>query len=95
MARQTIEERFEAFHAANPDVYDELVRLARRAKARGHRRMGIELCFGALRWNRLMATTGESGFKLNDHFTSRYARLLMAREPDLNGFFETRELRSA
>jgi hypothetical protein len=91
----TIDERFEAFHAANPDVYAELVRLARRAKARGHRRMGIELCFGALRWNRLMQTTGERGFKLNDHFTSRYSRLIQEREPDLDGFFETRALRSA
>lgn len=91
----TIEERFAEFHANNPDVYTELVRLARRAKARGHRRMGIELCFGALRWNRFMSTTGEGGFKLNDHFTSRYARLLMAQEPDLADFFETRELRSA
>jgi hypothetical protein len=91
----TIDERFEAFHAANPDVYAELVRLARRAKARGHRRMGIELCFGALRWSRLMETTGERGFKLNDHFTSRYSRLIQEREPDLDGFFETRALRSA
>jgi hypothetical protein len=95
MSRPTIEERFAAFHAANPDVYDELVRLARRARARGHRRMGIELCFGALRWNRLMQTTGERGFKLNDHFTSRYSRLIQEQEPDLAGFFETRELRSA
>jgi hypothetical protein len=91
----TIEERFREFHAANPDVYDELVRLARRARARGHRRMGIELCFGALRWNRFMQTTGEGGFKLNDHFTSRYARLIQAQEPDLQGFFELRTLRSA
>jgi hypothetical protein len=95
MSRPTIEERFAAFHAANPDVYDELVRLARRARARGHRRMGIELCFGALRWNRLMQTTGERGFKLNDHSTSRYSRLIQEQEPDLAGFFETRELRSA
>ena len=91
----TIDERFSEFHANNPGVYDELVALARRARARGHRRLGIELCFGALRWNRMVETTGENGFKLNDHFTSRYARLIMAQEPDLAGFFETRVLRSA
>ena len=30
-------------------------------------------------------------FKLNNNFTAHYARLLMAQEPDLEGFFETRE----
>jgi hypothetical protein len=42
-----------------------------------------------------MQTTGDAGFKLNDHFTSRYARLLMQREPDLYGLFETRAVRAA
>ena len=31
-------------------------------------------------------------FKLNDHWHSRYARMLMAREPRLAGYFETQEL---
>jgi len=38
---------------------------------------------------------GESPFKLNDHLTSRYARLIMEREPDLHAFFETRSVERA
>lgn len=91
----SIQERFERFHAENPAVYAELVKLARRARNRGHKRMGIEVLFGALRWRRYMATTDPSGFKLNDHYTSRYARLIMELESDLAGFFETRTLKSA
>ena len=34
-------------------------------------------------------------FKLNNDFTSRYARLIMQQEPDLEDFFEVRVLRSA
>jgi hypothetical protein len=90
----TIDERFWDFHEANPDVYDELVAMARQAKARGRQKFGIELCFGALRWNRFIRTTGDQGFKLNDHFTSRYSRLIMKLEPDLAGLFETRILRA-
>ncbi len=90
-----IDDRFAEFHAANPHVYAELVTLARQAHARGYRRIGIELLFSALRWRRMMSTTADFyGFKLNDHFTSRYARLIMTREPDLIGLFAVRALRT-
>ncbi len=90
-----IDARFATFHAANPHIYTELVTLARQARSRGYRRIGIELLFAAMRWNRMMRTTAdEFGFKLNDHFTSRYARLIMAREPDLDGIFALRSLRT-
>ncbi len=91
----SIDERFAQFHADNPHVYDELVALARQAHSRGYRRLGIELLFSALRWRSMMRTTAdEYGFKLNDHFTSRYARLIMTREPDLAGLFAVRTLRA-
>ena len=91
----SIDTRFAEFHAANPHVYAQLVSLARQAHRRGYRRIGIELLFSALRWRSMMRTTAdEYGFKLNDHFTSRYARLIMAREPDLVGLFALRTLRA-
>jgi hypothetical protein len=93
---KTIDERFCEFHAANPHVYDELVTLARRAQRRGHQRIGIELLFAIIRWRRMMRTVDpSSGFKLNDHYTSRYARLIMQQESDLDGFFETRRIKAA
>ena len=39
-------------------------------------------------------TIGEEPFKFSNDFTSRYARLMMEQEEDLQGFFELRELRS-
>lgn len=88
------ERRFREFHGANPHVYLELVRLAREAKARGFRRFGVRTIWEVMRWNLAVRTIREEGdFKLNDHLTSRYARLL-DREPDLHGFFNLRELRS-
>ncbi len=92
---RSIDQRFREFHDDNPQAYIELAAMARPLKARGYHRIGIELLFAAYRWNRMMRTTAdEYQFKLNDHFTSRYARLIMTHEEDLAGFFHTRTLRT-
>jgi hypothetical protein len=84
--------RFAAFHADNPHVYDELVMLARRARRAGNDKLGIKQLFEVLRWRRMLATRDGSTpeFKLNNVYTAPYARLIMQREPDLAGCFETR-----
>lgn len=89
----TIQERFEAFHAANPEVYVAMVSLSRRAKAHG-RRPGVKAVWEMLRAS-LAVEHRDKDYQLNNNFTSRYARLVMEREPDLAGFFEVRELKSA
>jgi len=91
----TIEGRFRAFHKANPRVYAELVALARQAKKRGATRLGIAQLWEVTRWNILMETADYDAFKLNNTYRSRYARLIMEREPDLAGVFDTRRLQSA
>ena len=94
----TIEERFRVFHEKNPQVYEEIVRLARIARKRGHTRYGIDLLLAVVRFRHDMRagiTPDASGFKLNNNYKPWYARLVMEREPDLAGFFETRELRTA
>ncbi len=93
--QQSIDTRFHSFHHDNPQVYDELVAMARQMKTRGYHCIGIELLFAAYRWNKMLKTSADAyHFKLNDHFTSRYARLIMAQEEDLQGFFKTRALRT-
>ena len=86
----SIQERFEAFHAAHPEVYAELVRLAR--EARGCRRLGVRALWERMRWSLMIEREGE--YKLNDHFPSRYARLLAKEYPELGEMFEMRELRA-
>ena len=85
------ERRFQTFHTENPQVYRALVALARKAVRRGHRRIGIGMLYEVLRWQTMLATT-DPDFKLNNNYRSRYARLIMAQEPDLAGVFELREL---
>lgn len=91
---KSIDEKFHAFHAAHPEVYDELVELARCGVAAGQRRLGMKQLFEVLRWHRTLRGLPAEGetFKLNNNYTSRYARLVMTLEPDLAKAFETRTL---
>jgi len=90
VARTSID-AYRAFHEANPLVYDALVGLARRYRARHEsRRLGIGMLFEVLRWNVAMETT-DPDFKLNNNFRAFYAREIMEREADLSDAFEIRE----
>lgn len=95
---RTLDERFADFHSHNPHVYDALVELAREARRINRTaKLGIGMLFEVLRWQTFLETKGETprdGYKLNNVFRSRYARLIMERNPDLRGVFDTRELRS-
>lgn len=92
MTKPPIVARFAEFHQANPSVYEDLVTLARRAHRAGAERVGMKMLFEVLRWERFIKGSKDvEGFKLNNDFTACYARLIMAREADLAGLFETRE----
>jgi hypothetical protein len=92
--KPTIEEAFQEYHKKYPEVYVELVRFARQVKNRGFKKYSINACFERVRWYfDIERTTGEA-FKINNNFRSRYVRLIMENEPDLDGFFETRELKA-
>lgn len=92
-ADQSIQARFRRFHEANPEVYEALVRMARRIKASGQSSYSISGIYEVARFDRFISTTGKP-FKLSNDFRSRYARLIMETEEDLAGFFALRELRS-
>ena len=87
---------FEAFHAKHPEVYGELVRLARQARARGRKVIGIKMLWEVARWhlNILGGVDPEEEYKLNNNYHSRYARMIMDQEHDLAGIFRLRELKS-
>lgn len=91
--RRSLDEQFEAFHAAHPDVFYLFVRFAREAKASGRERFGAKAIVERLRWHMAISSSGEAP-KINNNLTSRYARKAMDECPELAGFFSLRELRS-
>lgn len=88
---RTIREAFLRFHRENPQVYAELVKLARRAHSRGARKVGVKMLFEVLRWRHTLATGGDT-FKLNNNYHSYYARLILSQNPELGGIFDLRRL---
>jgi len=86
-----IQRAFEEFHRKNPQVYDQLLYLARRYHKSG-RKVGIKHLWEVLRWQEFIGQLSFDVYKLNNNFTSRYARLLMEKERELKGYFEIRRL---
>jgi hypothetical protein len=92
--RPSIQERFEAFHDANPRVFELFEMFALQLKEAGFERYSSDALLHRLRWHHDVEIRSVEPFKLNDHFTSRYARLLAERRPEFTGFFETRKVRT-
>jgi hypothetical protein len=90
----TIQERFEQFHRLNPWVLDAFERLTVDWLARGHTKLGIGMLNEVLRWQYGRQTQGDV-YKLNDHYRSRYVRLMIERHPEWDDVFETRQLTAA
>jgi hypothetical protein len=89
-----IQESFQKFHVEHPEVYAELVTLARAAKKRGHAKYGIGALWEIMRWNFDLLGPNPKDFKLNNNYRSRYVRAISEREIDLTGFFEQRVLKA-
>lgn len=89
--RPCTEKNFAEFHEQNPDIYKDIVSIARMLRARGMSRFSMKAIFEKLRWDRMVATTSNEKVKLNNNYTSFYVREVERREPDLCGFFEVRK----
>ncbi|MFI5688624.1 hypothetical protein [Streptomyces sp. NPDC051636] len=90
----TLDERFDDFHASNPWVLEALEELTTQWIKAGGGRIGVKALFEQLRWSSPHIADGEP-FRLNNNFTSRYARLLCARHPEWAGVFQLRSLRTS
>lgn len=92
----TLQEQFEEWLDTDDGVtvYEEVIRRARALRGRGFRHFGIKALWEAIRYDRAIQLGPNAGFKINNNFHSRMARLVMDRCPDLADFFETRELKA-
>lgn len=92
---KAIQDDFRQFDHDHPEVYEQLVKLAREWVSHGHARLGIKTLFERLRWEwHMTGLQDREGYKLNNNFTAHYARKIMREHEDLDGLFETRELKS-
>lgn len=90
----SIQERFERFNRSHPEVYERLLKLCHRWRLAGRGAWSIKGAFEVLRWENHIAGLEDDVevYKLNNSYSSRYARMIMREHPEFNGLFELREL---
>ena len=73
----------------------EVVGRARALRERGFDRYGVKAICESIRFDMSVRSGVDAdGYKVNNNYSSRMARDLMAYFPELDGFFETRGLRA-
>ena len=83
--------QWSAFFIVNPRIWDLFVKYAREARQTNRDRFSARVIAERIRWYCTVETVSKDGFKLNDHHTPYYARLLMLAFPaEFKGFFKTK-----
>lgn len=82
------------FDSSHPGVFTKFVEFAEQVRARGKTRYSADAILHRIRWwSDVERQSGE--YALNNNWTSYLARRLMRERPEFDGFFETRERKSA
>lgn len=89
--RNEFEEAFQAFHKANPHVYELVKRFAYEVIARGYNHYSLTAIIQRVRWHTEIETSGDT-FKINNNHAAYYARLFHDDHPQHAGFFRTRAI---
>lgn len=91
---KSLDAQFATWADEHKDVLTLFERFARELRSAGHKKAGAKLIWERLRWERMTSAHGTGCPALNNNWTSRLARWLIAKDGSFNGFFELRELKS-
>lgn len=94
--KDEIDQKAAAFSKEHPNVSKMFIKFTLEAIARGFANYSTKAVFERIRWEADQADSdGRSTFKMNNNYTSWYARRFMELYPQHQGFFRTREQTSA
>jgi hypothetical protein len=82
------DDSFCQYHSENPQIYAEFEKTALKA-VKYRSRFGAKAIFEIIRWNTMVS--GNDGFKVNNNYTSFYARLFELKHPQHAGLFSKRK----
>jgi len=86
-----LDKKFRQYHFEHPEVFKFFAQFALQLKHKGFKHFGAKAIMERIRWE-VALQTGRDGFKINNNYTSRYARLLEQKLPMFRGFFRKRAL---
>lgn len=90
---QSIDQRFTDYHKDHPQVYEWFKTFALQAIDRKKGKTSAKLIVNRIRWEMNFQVIGED-YRINDAYSSRYARLFIKDFPEYTSYLEMRELRS-
>jgi len=76
---------FQQYHEDNPQIYEAFKKYAFQLINRGYKRIGAKQICEIIRWHSMVG--GDGIFKVNNNYTSGYARLFMEDFPKYDGIF--------
>ena len=88
-----IDTAFREFHTENPAVFSFFMIFAEQALATGQK-IGAKAIWERMRWEISTNPTYGEYYKFNNNYTSRYARMAIAKNPKLADLFEIRRIKS-
>lgn len=86
--------KFDAFDAANPRVWQLFVRFTQERIRLGFRHYSADAILHRVRWDTDTVADDGSGFKINNNWTSFYARKWAAAYPQQADFFRRRRAKA-
>ena len=86
--------KFFEYHRENPHVFALITRYANDVKQAGYKHYGMHTIMHRIRWHINIDSKDRAGFKMNNNYSSRYARLLIQENPEFDGFFRNRRLKT-
>lgn len=97
---KSIQASFNEFHRLNPEIYEEYKILALKAIKAGHKRISSNMIINVIRWEFFISTKPtlfdkpgkHSKYKINNDYSSRYARLFAHDFPQHADKLEMRTL---
>jgi hypothetical protein len=91
---KSIDESFKEYHEKNPIIYEYFKEYLREVVKAGKKKTSAKMILNRIRWEIYIKTNSEEEYKINDAFTSRYARLFADEHPDYEYLFNFRKLRT-
>lgn len=88
-----IDNAFQAFHDANPGVWELFQKFTFELISKKFKHYSADAVCHQIRWHTAVITN-DRDFKLNNNYTSRYARLFHKAHSQHSNFFRTRSLSS-
>ena len=85
--------KFRAYNNTNPQLYNLMEKFALEAHRANRKRFSIWMIANRVRWYTQIETTGQE-FKVSNDYLALYARLIVVRNPQLDGLFQFKQMKS-